>query len=208
MKLTVWGGIAFDRVAFSYPKCPYVQVLKDVSTNIKDGECVAVVGAFGSGKSTVAALLQRLYEPHSGCVTIRSHLLRSTGVTYLREHVSVVSQNPNLFNTNILGNIAYGNSAISDADIQRAAKAANIHDFIMSLPQGYDTMVDENASLISGGQAQRLQIARALARPSKVLILDKCALTLNPTKESSDGDYTAGQSWPHDTHGNTKLPMM
>src|SRR5580698_7157692 len=144
LKPPVMGNVTFDHVSFSYPERPDVQVLKDVSMDVTDGECVAVVGASGSGKSTVAALLQRLYEPDSGSISIGSHLLGSTDVTYLREHVSVVSQNPNLFDATISENIAYGNSTISETDIQTAAKAANVHDFIMSLPHGYDTMVGEN----------------------------------------------------------------
>jgi ATP-binding cassette subfamily B (MDR/TAP) protein 1 len=179
------GHVKFDHVAFSYPERPDVPVLKDVSLDIADGECVAVVGASGSGKSTIAALLQRLYEPDSGSISIGSNNVNATDVTHLREHVAVVSQNPNLFDATISENISYGNTSLTDSDIRRAAKAANVHDFIMSLPQGYATMVGENASLISGGQAQRLQIARALARPSKILILDECTSALDPSNQAA-----------------------
>jgi ATP-binding cassette subfamily B (MDR/TAP) protein 1 len=115
-------------------------------------------------------------------------------VGWLREHVGVVSQQPNLFDASISDNIRYGgaatsstnyNNAISDVDIRKAAKAANVHSFIMGLPQGYDTRVGENASLISGGQAQRLQIARALARPwTKILILDECTSSLDAENQA------------------------
>jgi ATP-binding cassette subfamily B (MDR/TAP) protein 1 len=152
---------------------------------LADGECVAVVGASGSGKSTIAALLQRLYEPDFGLISVGGNDIRATDVTHLREHVAVVSQNPNLFDASISENISYGNTTLSASDIRRAAKAANVHDFIMSLPHGYDTMVGENASLISGGQAQRLQIARALARPSKILILDECTSALDPSNQAA-----------------------
>lgn len=151
---------------------------------IADGECVAIVGASGSGKSTIAALLQRLYEPDSGSISIGSYNIGATDITHLRDHVSVVSQNPNLFDASISDNISYGHN-LSPTDIRRAAKAANVHDFITSLPQGYNTMVGENAALISGGQAQRLQIARALARPSKILILDECTSALDPSNQAA-----------------------
>ena len=114
-------------------------------------------------------------------------------VGWLREHVGVVSQQPNLFDASIADNIRYGvgsvsttyNNAISDVDIRKAAKAANVHSFIMGLPQGYDTRVGENASLISGGQAQRLQIARALARPwTKIMILDECTSSLDAENQA------------------------
>ena len=106
-------------------------------------------------------------------------------ITHLRDNVSVVSQHPNLFDATIAENIRYGNARISEVDIRVAAKAANVHEFVMGLPQGYDTMVGENASLISGGQAQRLQIARALARPSRVLILDECTSALDPENQAA-----------------------
>lgn len=185
LKPTVSGNVVFSNVSFSYPERPDVPVLKDVSIKLADNECVAIVGASGSGKSTMAALLQRLYEPESGRITIGSADILSTDVAHLRDHVSVVSQNPHLFDATIAENIAYGTTGLSDMDIQRAARAANVHDFIMSLPNKYDTMVGENASLISGGQAQRLQIARALARPSNILILDECTSALDATNQAA-----------------------
>lgn len=185
MKPAIAGHVSFNNVAFSYPERPDVPVLKDINMELADGECVAIVGASGSGKSTVAALLQRLYEPKFGSISIGSYNISSTDVTHLRNHVSVVSQNPNLFDATIAENISYGYSNLTRSDIRRAAKAANVHDFIMSLPQGYDTMVGENASLISGGQAQRLSIARALARPSKILILDECTSALDPSNQAA-----------------------
>lgn len=185
MKPVITGHVSFNNVTFSYPERPDVPVLRDINMELADGECVAIVGASGSGKSTVAALLQRLYEPNHGSIFIGSHDIRSTDVTHLRDHVSVVSQNPNLFDSTIAENISYGNSNLTYSDIRRAAKAANVHDFIMTLPQGYDTMVGENASLISGGQAQRLSIARALARPSKILILDECTSALDPSNQAA-----------------------
>ncbi|KIM36272.1 hypothetical protein M413DRAFT_319602 [Hebeloma cylindrosporum] len=177
------GSITFNHVEFAYPERPDAPVLKDLNLEIAAGECVAIVGASGSGKSTIAALLQRLYEPSAGFISVgdtnNPTCLGDVDVRYLRDQVSVVSQQPNLFDATVAENIRYGNVAVSDVDVRVAAKKANVHEFIMGLPQGYDTMVGENASLISGGQAQRLQIARALARPSRILILDECTSALD-----------------------------
>jgi ATP-binding cassette subfamily B (MDR/TAP) protein 1 len=132
------------------------------------------------GRSTIAALLQRLYEPSRGEIKIGGQDVDEVDVaSWLRGHVGVVSQQPNLFDANIAENIRYGASsaassynAISDTDIRKAAKAANVHSFIMGLPQGYDTRVGENASLISGGQAQQLQIATIRSSTTQVPVND------------------------------------
>ncbi|KAL6309463.1 P-loop containing nucleoside triphosphate hydrolase protein [Sparassis latifolia] len=181
----VRGALNFEKVSFSYPERPDVPVLKNLNVEIADGECIAIVGSSGSGKSTITALLQRLYEPTSGRITVGQQELRSTDVHHLRDHVAVVSQNPNLFDTTISQNISYGTSTLTAEDIRRAAQAANVHEFIESLPKGYDTLVGENASLISGGQAQRLQIARALARPARILILDECTSALDALNQAA-----------------------
>lgn len=181
----ITGAVTLDHVSFSYPERPDVPVLKDLSVDIADNECVAIVGSSGSGKSTITALLQRLYEPTSGIIRVGFNELRSTDVHHLREHVAVVSQHPNLFDASISENIAYSSKALSAEDIRRAAQAAHVHDFIESLPKGYDTLVGENAALISGGQAQRLQIARALARPARILILDECTSALDAENQAA-----------------------
>ncbi|CAK5264612.1 unnamed protein product [Mycena citricolor] len=203
------GPITLQNVDFSYPGRPDVPVLRETNLQIDPGECVAVVGASGSGKSTIAALLQRLYEPQNGRIFVGLDELKTMNVVHLRHHISVVSQNPNLFDATVAENIAYGNADLPFADIRRAAQAANVHDFIMSLPQGYDTMVGENASLISGGQAQRLSIARALARPSKILILDECTSALDPANQAVVLDTVrrakVGRTTVMVTH---KLPVM
>jgi len=179
------GSITLNKVSFAYPERPEVPVLKNVSLKVREGESVAIVGASGSGKSTIAALLQRLYEPTSGSIAIGPNRLGSININYLRDHVAVVSQNPNLFDAPISENIAYGSRSLSQAKIEEAAKSAHVHDFIMSLPKGYETAIGENASLVSGGQAQRIQIARALVRPSKILILDECTSALDSTNQAA-----------------------
>lgn len=183
LRFTITGHVNFDNVTFNYPTRPDALVLQGISFELKRGECVCLVGPSGSGKSTISALLQRLYEPLQGQIRLDNHDLNQSDVNWLREHVAVVSQNPNLFDATVAENIAYGSNMASIDDIHRAAKAAAVHDFIMSLPQGYDTNLGENASLISGGQAQRLQIARALLRRSSILILDECTSALDPENQ-------------------------
>ncbi|KAH0831339.1 P-loop containing nucleoside triphosphate hydrolase protein [Lanmaoa asiatica] len=162
------GDLVLQNVTFAYPANPDTIVLKNLSMKIAEGECVALVGASGCGKSTVAALLQRLYEPTSGMISVGAHELRCTDVHHLRNHVAVVNQTPNLFDGTIRENIAYGHlGELTDDDV------------------GYGTLVGENAALISGGQAQRLQIARALVRPSKILILDECTSALDGANQAA-----------------------
>ncbi|KAH7883108.1 P-loop containing nucleoside triphosphate hydrolase protein [Phlebopus sp. FC_14] len=206
----IGGDLVLQNVYFSYPTNPDVPILKDLSMKVAEGECVAIVGPSGCGKSTVAALLQRLYEPSSGTIFIGPSELCATDIHHLRDHVAVVSQTPNLFDASIRENIAYGRrDCMTDDDIMLAAQAASVHEFVTSLPQGYDTPVGENASLISGGQAQRLQIARALARPSKVLILDECTSALDSANQAAVldtiRDAKVGRTTVIVTH---KVPVM
>jgi ATP-binding cassette subfamily B (MDR/TAP) protein 1 len=205
----ITGAISFNNVSFSYPERPDVPVLKNLSVDIKQGESVAIVGSSGSGKSTMAHLLQRLYEPTSGTITFGLWSLSCIDVRHLRNHVSVVSQNPHLFGATVSENIAYGSDGLAHADIEHAAVLANVHEFIESLPQGYATPVGENAALISGGQAQRMQIARALVRPATVLILDECTSALDGTNQAAVLESVlgarAGQTTIMITH---KLPVM
>jgi ATP-binding cassette subfamily B (MDR/TAP) protein 1 len=198
MTFPVSGRIVFDKVSFQYPSRPDAPVLKDVCFEVQPGECVAIVGYVrsctlalsaanrlfyprpsGSGKSTIAALLQRLYEPSSGMIRIDGRPTARTDVNFLRDHVAVVSQHPNLFDMTIANNIAYGRKDVPLDEIIKAAKAANVHDFIMSLPHEYKTNLGENAGLISGGQAQRLQIARALLKPREILLGDEITSALD-----------------------------
>lgn len=197
------GSIEFKNVGFAYPTRSDVDVLSDMSFTVKEGECVSIVGGSGCGKSTITNLVQRLYEPSSGTILIDGKPLDNVSTLWLREHITIVSQNPNLFDMSISENIAYGsNSKIpppsydnstsisrnnpSKEDISSAARLANADDFISTLPKGYETLLGDNASLISGGQAQRLAIARALIRArARILILDECTSALDPKNQAA-----------------------
>ncbi|KAI5887715.1 P-loop containing nucleoside triphosphate hydrolase protein [Schizophyllum commune H4-8] len=180
----LYGDINFRNVDFAYPERPDAPVLRDFTLRIKDGECVAIVGESGSGKSTVASLLQRLYEPQAGMISIGYHNIRHVDVDHLRHYLAVVSQHPQLWDASVRDNITYGTAHMPEFHILRAAEAARAQEFIMELPQGYDTMLGEDAARLSGGQKQRLQIARALARLGVhvgrgVLVLDECTSALD-----------------------------
>ena len=182
------GEIAFRNVSFAYPQRSDVPILRGLSSVIQYGECVAVVGTSGSGKSTTAALLQRLYEPTAGRITIGGFNIADMDIKWLREHVAIVSQTPQLFDATIAENIAYGcdTENVPYELIQRAARDAHLHDFILSLPKGYDTTIGENASLLSGGQAQRLSIARALFNGrANIMIFDECTSALDPANAAA-----------------------
>ena len=205
----ITGAISFNNVSFSYPERPDIPVLKNLSVDMKRGESVAIVGSSGSGKSTMAHLLQRLYEPTSGTITFGPWSLDCMDVRHLRDHVSVVSQNPLLLGSTVSENIAYGTDGLAHAGLERAAVVANAHEFIESLPQGYNTLVGENAALLSGGQAQRLQIARALVRPANILILDECTSALDGANEVAVLTAVLGSKASRTTIVIThKLPVM
>jgi ATP-binding cassette, subfamily B (MDR/TAP), member 1 len=203
------GTISFNNVSFSYPERPDVPVLREVSVDINEGESVAIVGSSGSGKSTMALLLQRLYEPTSGSITVGPWWLNGMDIRHLRNHISVVSQNPHLFDATVSENIAYGTEGLPQTDIELAARSANVHEFVEGLPQGYNTLVGENAALISGGQAQRLQIARSLLRPANVLILDECTSALDAENQAAVLTTVLGAKAGRTTIMIThKLPVM
>jgi len=203
------GEVAFHHIDFAYPSRPEVQILKDFNLKIRHGESVAIVGASGCGKSTVVGLMQRLYEPTGGFITINGHRLNNTDATWLRNRIAVVSQQAHLFDASVGQNIAYGTDIVDHSRIVQAAKEASVHDFIMTLPQGYNTHLGENASLVSGGQAQRIQIARALVRSSSILILDECTSALDAENQkaimSTIKQVKLGRTTLMITH---KLPVM
>ncbi|XP_004702768.1 ATP-binding cassette sub-family B member 5 [Echinops telfairi] len=178
------GTVEFKNVSFSYPSRPSIKILKGLSLRINSGETVALVGSSGSGKSTAVQLLQRLYDPNDGLITVDEKDLPALNVRHYREHIGVVSQEPVLFGTSISNNIKYGRDGVTDEEIEKAAKEANAYDFIMEFPNKFNTLVGEKGAQLSGGQKQRIAIARALVRNPKILILDEATSALDTESES------------------------
>ncbi|XP_009377151.2 ABC transporter B family member 26, chloroplastic isoform X2 [Pyrus x bretschneideri] len=178
----VMGHIQFVNVSFRYPARAKVPVLENINLSIQAHEVVAIVGPSGSGKSTLVNLLLRLYEPIAGQIYIDDFPLRELDIRWLRGKIGFVPQEPHLFRMSIKSNIMYGCSReIEDEDIELAAKQAYAHEFISSLPDGYETIVDDG--LLSGGQKQRIAIARAILRDPAILILDEATSALDSETE-------------------------
>jgi ATP-binding cassette, subfamily B, bacterial len=176
----VSGAIEFDRVTIDLGRG---QVLRSVSFAVAPGERLAIVGASGSGKSTVADLLLRLYDPDEGTVRLDDHDIRDLALFDLRRHVVLVDQEPFLFHATIADNIRYGQPSATMDDIRAAAEAADVDDFISGLPAGYETVVGERGATLSSGERQRIAIARALLVNPKVLVLDEPSAALDPIAE-------------------------
>ncbi len=180
----VTGSVDFADVDFAYPVRPEVEVLGGVSLRLDPGRVVALVGPSGAGKSTVAALLLRLYDPVEGAIRLDGHDIRDLDARWLRSRIGTVAQEPVLFSTSVAANIRYGRPDATDEEVEAAARAANAHDFISALPEGYATEVGERGVRLSGGQKQRVAIARAILKDPPILILDEATSSLDAESES------------------------
>jgi subfamily B ATP-binding cassette protein MsbA len=177
---SVGSGVRYEGVTFTYGNEP---VLRDINLEVAPGEIVALVGGSGAGKSTLVNLLPRFYDVTEGRIVIDGMDVRDTTLQSLRSLMGFVTQEVILFNDNVRNNIAYGRTDVDERQVIAAAQAANAHEFIMNLPQGYDTQIGESGVLLSGGQRQRLAIARALFKDPPILILDEATSALDTESE-------------------------
>lgn len=177
----VQGYVEFKHVDFAYNEDE--QVIEDLSFKVNRGQIVAIVGPSGAGKSTIASLLPRFYDVTNGSIVIDGEDIRNVTLNSLREQVGIVPQETLLFNGSVYDNILYGRLDATKEEVEAAAKAANAHDFIMGLPEGYDTMLGDRGVNISGGQRQRISIARAILKNPQILILDEATSALDTESE-------------------------
>ncbi|XP_073437562.1 phosphatidylcholine translocator ABCB4-like isoform X4 [Dendrobates tinctorius] len=194
------GNIEFKNIQFVYPTRPDIPILQGFNIKVSRGQTLALVGSSGCGKSTVIQLLERFYDPSEGHVLADGIDIKTIHLKCLRNQLGIVSQEPILFNCSIKENIQYGDNSrsVPDEEVIEAAKAANIHDFIMSLPKGYETCVGDKGTQISGGQKQRIAIARALVRKPKVLLLDEATSALD-----TENEKIVQQALDNARHGRT-----
>ena len=186
------GRITLENVQFNYPSRPTVPIVKDLSLTVEAGSTVALVGASGSGKSTIISLVERFYDPLSGVVRLDGVDIKEFNVKWLRSQIGLVSQEPILFATSIRNNVAHGlvgtkweNIPEEEkfALIKEACVKANADGFVSKLPDGYDTLVGERGFLLSGGQKQRIAIARAIVSDPRILLLDEATSALDTQSE-------------------------
>ena len=178
------GEVAFEKVSFAYEGAPDSPVLQDVSFSIAPGERVAIVGPSGAGKTTIFQLVMRFHDTVSGAVRIDGVDLKNTAPRALRGQIAYVSQEPDIFAASVFDNIRFGTAEASLAQVQRAAKEAAAHDFIMAMDKGYDTPIGERGVTLSGGQKQRIAIARAILKNAPLLLLDEATSALDADSEA------------------------
>ena len=178
----ITGEVTFEHVDFFYE--PERQILKDVNFHLKSGDCIAIVGPSGSGKSTIVNLIPRLYDVTGGCVRFDGEDVRNLDLAYLRSHIGVVSQETYLFNGTIRENLLYANPDATEKQMAEACKKANIYDFITSQTDGFDTVVGNRGLKLSGGEKQRLSIARVLLKDPALLIFDEATSALDSISET------------------------
>jgi ABC-type multidrug transport system fused ATPase/permease subunit len=202
----IHGDVVFDKVHFRYADGdesvdPQEEnVLHDISFKIEPGEAVALVGPSGAGKTSIANLMCRFYDPDRGRVLVDGHDLRDVEVKSLRKHIAVVLQDTFLFNTTVRDNLLYGNPEADEEEMIDAAKAAHAHDFIQELPEGYDTEIGERGVKLSGGQKQRLSLARAILTDPRILILDEATSSVD-----AEAEYLIQQALEEVMKGRTAL---
>jgi len=192
------GEVAFHNVSFRYSTGD--EVLRDVTFRMAAGEMVALVGPSGAGKTSIANLLCRFYDPTQGRITVDGHDLRKVKLSSLRKQVAVVLQDTFLFNTTVRENLLYGKPDATDEELITAAKTAYAHDFIMALPDGYDTEIGERGVKLSGGQKQRLALARAILADPRILILDEATSSVD-----AEAEYLIQQALESVLKGRTSL---
>ena len=179
----VRGALSFENLRFSYPSRPSISALDGVDLKIAPGETIALVGPSGAGKSTIIQMVQRFYDPQEGSVKLDGIDLRDLNRAEFRKHIALVPQDPVIFADTARENIRFGRPDATDAEVDAAAKAAAAHDFLMALPEGYDSYVGERGVMLSGGQKQRIAIARAILRDAPVLLLDEATSALDAESE-------------------------
>jgi ATP-binding cassette subfamily B protein len=184
VRAKVEGNIRFDNVSFTYADSG-IQALKNVSFEVKSGEVLAIIGGTGSGKSTIANLLCRLYDPIKGSISIDEIDLKNWDLNFIRNEMGYVPQDVFLFSDTIRNNIGFGSDLASEADILEASKMADLYDNIVQFPSGFDTILGERGITLSGGQKQRLSIARSLIRKPQMIILDDCLSAVDTQTESN-----------------------
>lgn len=183
IKTVFQGEVALDTLHFKYPSRKEMEILKGISFSVSKGKSVAIVGSSGAGKSTIAQLLMRFYEPNKGAVQFDGINAQDISLHDLRKQISFVPQEVLLFGGTIYENILYGNLKASKEEVEEAAKKANAHEYIMSFPEGYETIVGDRGIKLSGGQRQRIAIARAILKNPKILLLDEATSALDSESE-------------------------